>query len=642
MFSKLLEDKTTPIEAFSIKHGTPLTLKYNEAGKLLTKTPPFIKGIPLQAQPNIVVEGRVIPIIKTNKAILEFYTIPTKDPVILPLNVFHKELIDSETGAITDYLEAHNDINEFFFKKGEILVHKEPESFPTLRDLIDQLYTKGTPCISDEEYDNYFPSTTGSVGVREGESEHHYPILSLKDYFSIEAVQKKCRKFRSIHLILTPKIDGVALVIEYRNGEIYKVLTRGNGLIGREIKNYHLIKDIPLTIPKGHVEPFIVRGEIYIPKTSFQEDWGSNARNVAAGALSADDERMEHRDLHFIAHEFMGNRFPYGKGLIFLKDYPFKLVAYTTIENKPDKIDQALKSNDRDSFSYEIDGLVIVPIDPTDRLLGENSKFPNWKIAYKFKGITATGVLERIEWQVGLNFITPVAILKEAVPLLGSMVQKITLHNYANVKRMGFRENCNVILTKAGDIIPAVVSINGGGNLIEIPQTCNRCGSSLEVIGKDETHLSCPNQTCPAKLESRTKRIVDKKHLNWKGISVKMISRLIETGAIKTQFDVLKLTVLDLVNVGISETYANKLIGAPKTITIAIMLSALNIPTIGLTITNKLTMDKNFNYMDPFNNKVKGIGVESFKKMTEWWSVEENKNLWKNEIIPLMKDLGVI
>lgn len=456
-------------------------------------------------------------------------------------------------------------------------------------------YVDDEPEISDYEYDmmlrelaaleKEYPqfklpdSPTERVGgeaIKEfSQVTHAVKMESLQDAFSegeIRAFDERVKaKFPDAKYVVEYKIDGLSVALEYRNGIFVKGATRGDGNIGEDITaNLKTIRDIPLAIDSA-IPYLLVRGEVYMPKKSFaalnekRDEKGlslfANPRNAAAGSLRQLDSKITaKRNLGiFIFNIQAAEGFDYGnshkKGLDKLKELGFTVSPETPIfSDIEDVITEiyALGSR-RSELPFDIDGAVIKVDDITERLaLGSTTKVPKWAIAFKYPPEQKETVLREIKINVGrTGVLTPLAIL-DPVVVAGSTVGKATLHNIDFIRQKDVRIGDTVVIQKAGDIIPEIVSVkkekrSENSEEFKMPETCPACG---EKVFKDEDgpFVRCINSRCPAQTVRNIIHFVSKSAMDIDGLGEMQIARLAELGIITDASDLYFLTAEKLSN----------------------------------------------------------------------------------------------
>lgn len=418
--------------------------------------------------------------------------------------------------------------------------------------------------------------------------QHTVQMGSLQDVFSFEEVREFDSKVKSALTsppvyVVEPKIDGLSVSLEYRDGVFVRGSTRGDGFVGEDITaNLKTIKSIPLKLKKAL--PFIeVRGEVYMPKKSFEklikqqeldgEQPAKNPRNAAAGSLRQKDSSVTaKRELDifiFNIQQVDGTELTSHKqSLDFMKELGFKVIdgykTYTDIEKAIERINAI--GEGRGTYSYDIDGAVIKVDDFKDRnILGATAKVPKWAVAFKYPPEEKETVLKEIEINVGrTGALTPVAIF-DPIFLAGTTVSRATLHNQDIISDLDVRLGDTIIVRKAGEIIPEVVRVKShaeGSRPYHIPMTCPACGAAA-VKDEDEAVIRCPNIDCPAQLLRNIIHFASRNAMNIEGLGDAIVELLVEKNYIKTVADLYTLTMADIMMLpGFKEKSAANLINA--------------------------------------------------------------------------------
>ncbi|MEF2782903.1 MAG: NAD-dependent DNA ligase LigA, partial [Clostridium sp.] len=418
-----------------------------------------------------------------------------------------------------------------------------------LRTILDRLayeyYVLDKPSVSDQEYDRYYQELLAleeqfpqykdpnSITQRVGgvvldaftKVPHKRMMLSLGNAFNKEdliAFDERVREgIGKTRYVVELKIDGLAMSLIYRDGRFVQALTRGDGVVGEDVThNVKTIPSIPMHIPlMGEVE---IRGEVYMPNASFEmlnkqreengEELFANPRNAAAGSIrQLDSSVAAKRKLDAFWYYFV-NANEYGitsheealekMSEMHLRVNPLRKVC-TTIDEVWEFIQQI--TTERENLPYAIDGMVIKVDDlEAQNRLGATVKVPRWAIAYKFPAEEVITKLLNIVLTVGrTGRITPNAVL-EPVRVAGTTVSAAQLHNEDMIKEKDIRINDDVVVRKAGDIIPEVVRPlierrNGTQGVYHFPTQCPICGSELVRFPNEAAHY-CINQDCPARV----------------------------------------------------------------------------------------------------------------------------------------------
>ena len=436
-------------------------------------------------------------------------------------------------------------------------------------------YVNDNPIMEDYEYDKLmnellsleekYPeyktidSPTNKIGgevlSKFEKVTHEIKMMSLSDAFSYDELIDFDRKVKDVApnatYLCEMKIDGLSVSLKYENGVLVRGATRGNGSVGENIThNVKTIKSIPLKLNKNiDIE---VRGEIFMPKASFielnrereenEEELFANCRNAAAGSVRQLDSRIAaKRNLDCFLYYNMDPTVKTQEGaLLSMKDLGLKI---NTNYKHAQTIDEIIEYIDsigkiRDELPYDIDGIVI-KVNEIDlhSIIGETVKYPKWAIAYKFPPEEVKTKLIDIIYQVGrTGVITPVGVFKP-VFVQGSLISKATLHNEDYIKMKDIHVNDNVIIHKAGDVIPEVVGPvldDRGNDIIEFKMidTCPCCGAKLQRI-EGEADYYCTNPNCKEKLVNGLIHFASKPAYDIDSLGEKVVKDLYELGYIK-------------------------------------------------------------------------------------------------------------
>ncbi|MCT4798153.1 NAD-dependent DNA ligase LigA [Exiguobacterium profundum] len=537
------------------------------------------------------------------------------------------------------------------------------------------------PSVPDAEYDrlmdelieienNYpelktFDSPTQRVGGTPLSSlnkvRHDTPMLSLDKVTSIDELSKWIDRVRS-DLGYTPKFvvelkfDGLAVSLKYENGRLISGATRGNGVTGEDItQNLKTVGTIPLRLKKDITVE--IRGEAYMPKHSLEklnnerklkdEKLFANPRNAAAGSLRQLDPKIAaSRNLAFFAYglieknELVSNQ---SEALDFMKKIGVRVSkdyrVCKTIEELWDYIEYYEKN--RDDLPYDIDGIVIkVSGYEEQEQLGFTVRSPKWAVAYKFPASEAVTTIEEVEFNVGrTGKITPRARFSP-VPIAGSTVSFATLHNEDFIKEKNLHIGDRVIIKKANDVIPAVVSAlenerTGKEKQIEFPQYCPVCQSRLIRL-EGEADYRCVNPQCPAQLVEGLAHFASKKAMNIEGMAKKVIQQLHNYGLVTTVADLYKLKIEELLSLERmgrkSVDNLLKAIDKSKENSLERVLLGLNIRFLGEN-SAKLIAEKFktiYAIMDASVNELKdvdGIGEKTAESVKLYFERTESRNL---------------
>lgn len=550
-------------------------------------------------------------------------------------------------------------------------------------------YTLDAPRIPDAEYDRLMQklkaleeahpqyvtsdSPTQRVGIKPAshfeEVKHRVPMLSLDNAFSeadVEAfnkrIQDRLKNTSVIEYCCEPKLDGLAVNLTYENGLFVKGATRGDGETGEDITlNLRTIKNLPLKLYGKNLPTFIeIRGEVFILKAGFEklnedakrkgEKIFANPRNAAAGSLRQLDPRITaSRPLSLFCYGIgyaERTDLPSTHYLIIqqLKNWGCPVNPLTQIASDAGgclSYYQYILKN-RLKLPYEIDGVVykVNAIDLQQKL-GFVSRAPRWAVAHKFPAQEELSEILDVQFQVGrTGVLTPVAKLKP-VKVGGVLVSNATLHNMNEIERKDIRLHDIVIIRRAGDVIPEVVSVvlekrPANSKKIHTPKNCPVCQSPVERVG-EEAAIRCTDRlTCRAQLVEGIKHFASRKAMDINGLGDKLVEQLVEENCIKSVADLYDLTPTPLISLErMGKKSAEKLCQAiekSKTTTFPRFLFALGIRDVGETTASVLakhfrTLEKIILATEEELQSVPDVGPVVAYHIREFFSSAKHKNL---------------
>ena len=552
-----------------------------------------------------------------------------------------------------------------------------------------EYYVLDKPSISDFEYDKLYQelkeleekyhyilenSPTQKVGDFASSEltkiKHEHPMLSLEDVFNkedIESFLNRIEKESHLHLeyLCELKIDGIASSLTYKKGKYVLGATRGDGVVGENItRNIATILDVPKTLKK--LVDLEVRGEVYLPIDNFnkinaeREAEGlalfMNPRNAAGGSLRQLDPNItKERGLatfyYTVVEPEKYNLETQADALHFLSDLGFKVNPNYKVCKDIKEVMKYIEEVDvlRKKLNYATDGVVIkVNNFHLQEEIGYTVKSPKWAVAYKFPPEEAETKLINIEYSVGrTGTINPTAIL-EPVLLSGSVIQRATLNNEEFILEKDIRINDYVIIRKAGEIIPEVVSVNKDKRTKQKPfEMITHCPSCNTLLKKEEgiaMHY-CPNPNCEAKIKANLVYFASRDAMNIAGLGEKVTEALFDLGYLKKVTDIYKLKnhKQELVKIaGFGEKSINNLLAAieeSKDNALALVITGLGIKQIGQKAAK--TLANFYKSLDSFLEAkyeelilLKDFGSIMANSVLEY--LKENKALIKE-----LQDLGV-
>ena len=569
-----------------------------------------------------------------------------------------------------------------------------------LRDVLDyhlyRYHVLDDPEVTDAEYDVIYDelvrleeanpdlvtkdSPTQRVGAPPSDKfqkvEHPSPMGSLEKVTTGEALEKwhqdVCKRLGTseVAYVTEPKIDGLSINLIYEDGVFVRGATRGDGRRGEDVTvNLRTIKPISMRmqLTAGETPPPLleVRGEVYLPLSGFNElnerlvaegkKPTPNPRNAAAGSLRQKDSSITaSRPLSIWIHG-LGQRegLPangHWEALQWLREHGFRTNPYAEHHDTVESVAAACREWEqrRIELDYEIDGIVI-KVDSFDqqRRLGALHERPRWARAFKWAPMTAQTKLNKIHIRVGrTGALNPWAQL-EPVEVGGVTVSQATLHNEEDINRKDIREGDNVVVQRAGDVIPQVVGPVlphvKGTKPFKMPKKCPLCGADI-VKPEGEAMHRCPNRACPSRgLESL---------INWvqaaadiEGVGEQSVRRLWDLGLVRSLPDLYRLTkeqLMELEGYGeISATNAIESIQASKQVPFHRVLFGLNIPDVGWVTAQNLarhfeSVDKLLEAKQEDILEVEGIGPERAEAIAEWFSDDANR-----ELVDELRQLGL-
>lgn len=489
---------------------------------------------------------------------------------------------------------------------------------------------------------------------------HTVKMESLQDAFSFDEIRDFDRRVKdavtNATYVVEPKIDGLSVSLEYRDGVFVRGSTRGDGSVGEDITaNLRTVRAIPLRLKTDL--PFIeVRGEVYMPHSVFhklveeqelnEEKPFKNPRNAAAGSLRQKNPKITAKrklDIFvFNVQQIDGHSLSNHKqSLDYLKELGFKTIPfYTEFKNIDGAIDELKRIADiRYTLPFDIDGAVIKVNDFEERrILGSTAKFPKWAIAFKYPPEEKETKLLSIEVNVGrTGVLTPTAVFSPVL-IAGSTVSRATLHNEDFIKEKGICIGDTIIIRKAGDVIPEVVSVKEhipDAVPYRMPEICPSCGAKA-VREDGEAAIRCNNPDCPAQLLRMLIHFCSRDAMDIEGLGDALLNKLVEQNMIKTAADIYsldfdKIAEMDKMGKKSAENL-KKAIEKSKENDLSKLVFALGIRHVGAKAA-KLLSD-NFRDIDSIMNssaedisKIDGFGLVMAQSVVDFMSMPQSQKL---------------
>ncbi len=490
---------------------------------------------------------------------------------------------------------------------------------------------------------------------------HPVPLMSLQDVFSLEELNEFLEKTLETEpdseFSVEPKIDGLSVALEYVDGRFIRGATRGDGSVGEDVtENLKTIRSIPMSI-EGAPARLIVRGEVYMPKKSFeklnarQEEEGkplfANPRNAAAGSLRQLDPKIAaKRGLDILIFNIQlaeGMEFStHAETLDYLKKLKFKVIPYRKLCTIQQIDEYVLSINDnREDLPCDIDGAVIKVNDLSQRdRMGATSKFPKWAVAYKYPPEIKETVVEDIVIQVGrTGVLTPKAVVRP-VRLAGTTVTNATLHNQDFISERDIRIGDTVHIRKAGEIIPEILDVikekrPDGTTPYHLPVACPVCGARVER-DEDGAFVRCTGVECAAQLSRNIAHFVSRDAMDIEGLGGAIVDALIERGLVRSPADIYYLSLEELKSLwqkgGKAAEKLLSSINASKEQDLSRLIFALGIRQVGAKAGKVLA--SSFGSMDALMaatleelTAVPDVGEITAKNIADWFAQPQSQHM---------------
>ena len=447
-------------------------------------------------------------------------------------------------------------------------------------------YTLDASTMSDYEYDRLYrrlqeleaahpeeitpDSPTQRVGDAVlndfAEVRHPVPLESLEDVFDGDEVKgflsKVLETLPRAEYSVEPKVDGLSVALEYRDGQFYQGATRGDGRVGEDVTgNLRTVRSIPKNLPEK-LPRLIVRGEVYMARSVFDrineelelegKPLLANPRNAAAGSLRQKDPKVcAKRQLDIAVFNLQlveGRSFAtHSETLDYLREQGFPVIPHTVLRDPEEILDQIQKLGDnRMDFPYDIDGAVVKLNNLSDRsILGSTAKCPKWAVAYKYPPEQKESRVADIVVQVGRTGVLTPKVVLEPVRLAGTTVTNATLHNQDYITEKDIRIGDTVVVQKAGEIIPEIVSVvkekrPEGTTPYHLPDKCPVCGAAV-LRDPDGAAVRCTGAECPAQLLRNMIHFASRDAMDIDGVGPAVLQQLIESGLVSNPADLYDL-----------------------------------------------------------------------------------------------------
>ena len=499
---------------------------------------------------------------------------------------------------------------------------------------------------------------------------HRVPLESLQDVFDFEELEAFDQRVKGVvpeaEYVVEPKVDGLSVALEYEDGLFVRGATRGDGQVGEDVtENLRTVRSIPLKIPDAPPR-LIVRGEVYMPKKVFHalneererrgEALFANPRNAAAGSLRQLDPKVaaaRKLDIAVFNIQFAeGEAFStHLETLKYLQSKGFKVIPHyscTQVSQATQRIAEIGES--RKSFPFDIDGAVVKVNDLSQRgTLGSTAKFPRWAAAYKYPPEVKPAQVLDIVVQVGrTGVLTPKAVLTP-VRLAGTTVTNATLHNQDFISEKDIRFGDTVLVRKAGEIIPEVLSVvedkrPEGTQPYALPKTCPVCGASVER-DEDGAHIRCTGAECPAQLLRNLAHFASRDAMDIEGLGIAVVENLVNAELVKTPGDLYFLQEEDVAQLErMGKRSAQKLLAAlekSKEQDMSRLIYAFGIRQVGQKAGKILaarfrTMDRLQNATLEELTAVDDIGEITARSILDWMASPQSRHL-----IQRLREAGV-
>ena len=561
--------------------------------------------------------------------------------------------MDKKLNRMKELIEILNNASRLYYQYSTPIM--TDFEYDKLYDELEKLEKETNTILSNSPTQNVEPEAIDSLV----KVEHPAPMLSLSKTKSISELASFLGNQEGL---ISWKLDGLTIVLTYKDGKLSSGVTRGNGIIGEVVtENVKKFKNIPLTIPyKGTL---VVRGEAVIKYSDFNkmneelDDDSSqykNPRNLCSGSVRQLDSKVTaKRNVNCIIFALIESEKKFklkSEEFEWLKSLGFDVVEYHKVTSNNLEEQVLYFKNKINEYDIPSDGLVLLYNDiEYGKQLGTTAKYPKNAIAFKWQDETAETKLIDVDWLVSrTGLINPVAVF-EPVELEGTIVSRASLHNVSILQGLSLGIGDTILVYKANMIIPQIADNLTQSNSLAIPNKCPVCNHEARIISSNDVkYLYCMNDFCPAKLVKRLSQFTSRNAMNIEGLSDAIINKLADEGLIKTYADIynLKRYKNDIISFeGFGEKSYDNLINSiekSRNVKLANFIFALGIPDIGLSRAKSICK----NYSNDIN-KIRNLTFEELSKIDgigeiiakEWIDTFNNEDFIK-ELELLLKEVN--
>lgn len=529
--------------------------------------------------------------------------------------------MDKKLNRMKELIEILNNASRLYYQYSTPIM--TDFEYDKLYDELEKLEKETNTVLSNSPTQNVEPEAIDSLV----KVEHPAPMLSLSKTKSISELASFLGNQEGL---ISWKLDGLTIVLTYKDGKLSSGVTRGNGIIGEVVtENVKKFKNIPLTIPyKGTL---VVRGEAVIKYSDFNkmneelDDDSSqykNPRNLCSGSVRQLDSKVTaKRNVNCIIFALIESEKKFklkSEEFEWLKSLGFDVVEYHKVTSNNIEEQVLYFKNEINEYDIPSDGLVLLYNDiEYGKQLGTTAKYPKNAIAFKWQDETAETKLIDVDWLVSrTGLINPVAVF-EPVELEGTIVSRASLHNVSILQGLSLGIGDTILVYKANMIIPQIADNLTQSNSLAIPNKCPVCNHEARIISSNDVkYLYCMNDFCPAKLVKRLSQFTSRNAMNIEGLSDAIINKLADEGLIKTYADIynLKRYKNDIISFeGFGEKSYDNLINSiekSRNVKLANFIFALGIPDIGLSRAKLICK----NYSNDIN-KIRNLTFEELSKI---------------------------